>query len=480
MKQSLCVMLLAITLTGCASQTYARKDGDEQSKSCRSFFASLDDTVAKAGTGDSQEARLADFPYLRVNRFDLSLLAKTPENSPAWQAWLDLAQERDQKARGIEIANTPTLAPQQDTLQHKVNQCGQLLRQQDKPAKKRIQSQQVAPEYQQWKRILGVAPLTSLGIKMGVKRWHEETHALYAQPLHQLAIKGELIRYLPEKKGVTKAQQVAGILQQASRNPLNIPLPTPVEQEQLFATFAPVWEVDTASNDDRIGAPTWFPHRTAPRVDTSRPVVYHHLSHTWWQGRPLLQLSYQVWFPRRPLQSGMDLLGGEVDGILWRVTLQEDGTPLLYDTIHNCGCYHLFFPTARLQVKEEDEDREPPFAPQQAPPLQAGERMKIRVSSLAHMVDRILPVQSENTATNYTMMEDHTLRSLPTGEGFRSLYDENGIVPGTERGERYIFWTTGVPHPGEMRQWGHHATAFFGYRHFDDPDLLDRTFKPKN
>ncbi|NGZ29429.1 MAG: hypothetical protein G8345_21395 [Magnetococcales bacterium] len=436
--------------------------------------------MAEAGTGDSQEARLADYPYLRVNRFDLSLLAKVPQDSPAWHAWLDVTQKRDQKARIIEIANTPALAPQQDSLQQKVIHCGQTLRQHDQPAKNLVQNQQVAPEYQQWKRILGVAPLTSLGIKMGVKRWHEETQALYAQPLQQLPVKGELIRYHPEKKELATAQQVASILHQASHNPLSIPLPTTSEQDRLFATFAPVWEVDTAGNDDRIGAPTWFPNRTAPRVDTSRPVVYQHLSHTWWQGRPLLQLSYQVWFPRRPLQSGMDLLGGEVDGILWRVTLQEDGTPLLYDTIHNCGCYHLFFPTARLQVKEEDEEREPPFSPQQAPSLQAGERMKIRVSSLAHMVDRIIPVQSEGAATDYTMMEDHTLRSLPTGEGFRSLYDENGIVPGTERGERYIFWTTGVPHPGEMRQWGHHATAFFGYRHFDDPDLLERSFKPVN
>jgi hypothetical protein len=27
-----------------------------------------------------------------------------------------------------------------------------------------------------------------------------------------------------------------------------------------------------------------------------------------------------------------------------------------------------------------------------------------------------------------------------------------------------------------MRQWGHHATAFVGMRHFDDPDLLARRF----
>lgn len=34
----------------------------------------------------------------------------------------------------------------------------------------------------------------------------------------------------------------------------------------------------------------------------------------------------------------------------------------------------------------------------------------------------------------------------------------------------------GVPEPGAMRQWGRHATAFVGRRHFDDPWLLERYF----
>jgi hypothetical protein len=28
-----------------------------------------------------------------------------------------------------------------------------------------------------------------------------------------------------------------------------------------------------------------------------------------------------------------------------------------------------------------------------------------------------------------------------------------------------------------MRQWGHHATAFVGRRHFDDVDLIERRFR---
>ncbi|WP_417567869.1 hypothetical protein [Marinobacter sp.] len=51
-------------------------------------------------------------------------------------------------------------------------------------------------------------------------------------------------------------------------------------------------------------------------------------------------------------------------------------------------------------------------------------------------------------------------------------------MPGTARLERFLLWPTGVLSPGGMRQWGRHATAFIGKRHFDDPDLLNRYFEP--
>jgi len=34
----------------------------------------------------------------------------------------------------------------------------------------------------------------------------------------------------------------------------------------------------------------------------------------------------------------------------------------------------------------------------------------------------------------------------------------------------------GIESAGQLRQWGRHATAFVGRRHFDDPMLLDSYF----
>jgi hypothetical protein len=69
--------------------------------------------------------------------------------------------------------------------------------------------------------------------------------------------------------------------------------------------------------------------------------------------------------------------------------------------------------------------------------------------------------------------------TLPAGKvGHRSLFAGNAIVAGSQRSERWLLWPTGVLSPGAMRQWGNHATAFIGRRHFDDPYLLENFFIP--
>ncbi|MEI6546857.1 MAG: hypothetical protein WCN85_07570, partial [Burkholderiales bacterium] len=112
-----------------------------------------------------------------------------------------------------------------------------------------------------------------------------------------------------------------------------------------------------------------------------------------------------------------------------------------------------------------------------------GHRVRIRISAGAHMLEGIDSIDSlaghgvDSTPEPYALLADDLLRSLalPSG-GRRSLYDPRGFVPGTERAEAWLFWPMGISEAGSMRQWGHHATAFVGRRHFDDADLLDRRF----
>jgi hypothetical protein len=49
----------------------------------------------------------------------------------------------------------------------------------------------------------------------------------------------------------------------------------------------------------------------------------------------------------------------------------------------------------------------------------------------------------------------------------------------SERAERFLLWPYGVASPGAMRQWGTHAIAFIGRRHFDYPFLLENLLNKK-
>jgi hypothetical protein len=196
------------------------------------------------------------------------------------------------------------------------------------------------------------------------------------------------------------------------------------------------------------------------------------------QGEPLLQLNYVIWFPARPKTGRLDLLGGELDSIIWRVTLDLEGKPLIYDTIHSCGCYHMFFPTQRLTLKPRPPTLEEwAFAPQQAPQLKPGERILLRIASRTHYIERVLTTGDAGEVTTYASREYDELRSLPLPNGDRhSLFAPDGLVETSARGERFLFWPMGIASAGAMRQWGRHAIAFVGLRHFDDPDLLDKLF----
>lgn len=491
--------LLLVLTGGCATAPGVVPTAtDLPQAACQELFRQLDNAVGETGVGDAQAVSVHGFPYLRTDRF-LTSFRDAPLTRDQQHAWVARMRTLDQEARRAEIANLP--AAQQKTLREALpgglarepdlptvaDKCGTTLMERDlaQPATLDLlrENLHVPPEYDALMRVAGLYYLSAWPIKMGVVKLHREIHHTYAHPLDELPLLGRLMRYDPPPgaKKVTP-EEVQAILERAYRkDPLGIPHLDGTDRERLFQAFAPTFEVDTASVNDLVGAP-WWPSASAatPAVEPVRPTVYRHLSHTRWQGRILPQLTYIVWFPARPPLSPTDILAGALDGIMWRVTLSPQGRPLVYDTAHNCGCYHLFFPTAGVTVKPEPELlQEPAFAPQQAPELTAGEGARLRIAAVSHFVDRVSP--PDHTPWNgirhaYHWEEYDTLRSLPVAGGERrSLFRPDGIVPGTERGERWILWPMGVPNPGEMRQWGHHATAFFGHRHFDDPDLMERS-----
>lgn len=489
---AVCAAWLALSLPGCAvtgpAPTAHESAGGDYAQ-CGRFFHSLQQAIKEEQIYDNQAAPIDGYPYLRVNRFLASFRHRTMDDAMI-RMWLERLMALGAEAWRVELANLParrraSLARQTPhglALERAAGRCAATMRTVDLATSRdlaRLRRRASVPDdYHTAWRILGLYPVTGLLVSFGTAKLHREIRRTFSQPRDKLPVAGKLTRYTPPGRVKLTPRQVAHLLTRISNNPLGIPEPDAAQRERLFDAFAPVWEVDTAGGDDRIGTP----RRDAGarnHVDTAVPTVYRLLSHGWWGGHPVLQLNYIIWFPARPATGILDPYAGHLDGITLRVTLGRDGRPLFYDGMHNCGCYHMFFPRRGFEAKLADVGlyAEPPRAPQSIPILRPGQRLVVRIAHRTHYLQRLYGDAPSSNATPYTFADYNTLRSLPvSGGGHRSLFAPDGLVPHTRRAERWWLWPMGVAAPGAMRQWGHHAIAFLGRRHFDDADLFSSLF----
>jgi hypothetical protein len=139
----------------------------------------------------------------------------------------------------------------------------------------------------------------------------------------------------------------------------------------------------------------------------------------------------------------------------------------------------MFFPTPRAQaLPAPDGVEEWMFSPQSLPRVGDGERPVVRIASGTHAIERVSIVKGSDSLARYELLPYGELRSLTRIGGPRAgIFDTEGLVPGSERPERYLFWPMGIASAGAMRQWGRQATAFVGRRHFDDADLFEKRFR---
>ncbi len=486
------VCLLTIAAVGCSTiREKPSAPAEDSAAQCEQFFRTLDTAVDRAGVRDGGTARIDGFPYLRANRF-LASYRDEPLSRRQELWWIDLLKGLDTQARTIELANLPeqdrdeldlSLLSTEDPSVGLIR-CAEELVRRDLSESESLAvlrgAVDVPDEYHYWKRVVGLYPLSALPFLHGVSAYHADMEAVFATPLEDLPIKGRLMRYEPPPAAMVSDEDLSAMLTRARRNPLKIPLPTPSELSRLFAAFAPVLEIDQVDRNDRIGSPL-LSEEGKPGVDTSDPVVFVRAAHTRYAGETLLQLVYSFWFPERPRTGAIDLLAGRLDGITWRVTLDGRGEPLLFDSIHNCGCYHMFFPTERLQSRAVEQTfQEPILVASTLRSWRPGKRTSLRIAARTHYIQNVrYGAEPEAMAGElYSFAPDDQLRSLQGEDNSRySLFRPDGIVPGTQRAERFIFWPMGVPDPGAMRQWGRHATAFVGKRHFDEPKLIERYFE---
>ncbi len=464
------------------------ESGPAPVRECAELYRALDREIDAAGVRDVQYARLPGFPHLRTDRALTALGDRAAAGEPALKAFAERLLELDLESRRFEIRNLPrgTLPgiddeTGRDQVLRRTRECGRLLRDADLAAPEAraalLAAARVPDDYSDASRVLGLYYLTRIPFAAGVRRWEEEMLAAFRRetPADDLP----RVRYAPPASGPLPRNAVGGLLGRAGFDPLGEPALSQRELERLAAVYAPSFELAVGGDFDRFGWLRWRRGAALPEVDASEPSVYVQSAYTRYRDQVLLQLVYTIWFPERPASGALDILAGRLDGLVWRVTLAPDGEPLIYDSMHPCGCFHQFFPTPRARPRPPpDELEEWAFVPQTLPRVAEGERPVVSLASGTHFIERVGLVRGADSVVRYVFRPYDELRSMPrlTG-GHASAFGPDGLIAGSERLERFLFWPMGIASAGAMRQWGRHATAFVGRRHFDDADLFERRFE---
>ena len=465
---------MVLVLAGCSTvDPYAwppmaqNLQRDDDVGYCARLFADIDRRIESLGVRDAEAHRVAGFPYLRVDRFTAALAPRATSAAQA-RAWRARLQQLDETGRATELANA---ALSIDDLPR----CRSLLDGADAAAIESLRAAATVPDdYSIAMRALGVYPLARLPFAAGIARWHADTRSVFGTPLAALPIRGQLQRYALAQEAFKPAPALRV-------DALGVPVISAADAATLFARHAPVLEVDVAGGFDRIGA-LKLDADDRVIVDAAAPVVYTRLTYALVGGLIHPQLVYTFWFSERPRATGttFDLLAGRLDGVVWRVTINSAGEVLVYDSMHTCGCYHLFFPTEKVAARDLPATLdETLFVPQTVSGARSNESVVLRIESGTHYLQRVLTSAETHSSTMaYALQDERTLTTLARrAGGTRSAYGEDGMIAGTERAERWFFWPMGIESAGQMRQWGHHATAFVGRRHFDDPLLFDAYFE---
>jgi len=453
---------------------------------CLRWLENIEAALEEYELKDSGTLRINGFPQLRVNRF-LASMGDRATSQNAYAEWLEQMRQLDAMSKKLEIANLPASSmqhlvskiPEGNSLEQALEYCSKRLNKHSLHAlghkKILLELAKVPDAYQSWKRVAGLYLLTRYAAALGIEQLHRKQDASFKIPLPELPLQGKLTRYSPLHKDHLTPERIAAMLRLAYNNPLAIPQLTSLQLQRLLEHFAPIWEIDTRNDTDKIGA-VGLDGDGQPWINIRQPAVYVAHGYARWRDKVLLQLIYQIWLPAREKTGMLDLYGGPLDSVIWRVTLNLEGAPIAFDSIHGCGCYYMLFPGPGYRAIPPKDGAEPVLSPKSLATFRPGHRLLLRLQNRTHYLQQVsLVYDHDETATlSYVLLDSGQLRSLPMpGGGKRSLFGKDGIIDASERTERFLLWPYGVASPGAMRQWGTHAIAFIGRRHFDDPFLLE-------
>jgi hypothetical protein len=462
----------------------------EKPEQCKEFLNRLDEVVKEAGVRDASSVLIPGFPYLRTDRF-LASLKKNLKDDREKKEWVRWMQQLDLLSRKKEISNLPDKAilslefedgrkADREWLYAQVKSCSSKLLSHNQVRSDFYNTLypliHVPSEYSCLRRTIGLYPLIALPVSLITEGSIKKIRKRFDTDLKVLPIDGHLRAFIPEKGELLSEYEVREIIEKSKKNPLGVPLLDSTQVERLVWSFAPVFIQDVAASYDRLGKVIWKGDRVD--IDPEKPTVYYYISHAFLKGEPILQISYVIWYSERAGKRTPGIEKGHLDGLTVRVSLDRQGEVFMVDVENNCGCYHFFVP----QKERVDQVLTRPlmfdaFIAQWLPTIAIGERLGIRINSGWHQVQRLVPVGEFPNSSPYQLMPYEVLESLPHEDGrTESIFNSGGIAKGSERVERFILFSMGIPAIGSMRQRGHHAIELIGKDHFDNPYLFDQNF----
>jgi hypothetical protein len=212
---------------------------------------------------------------------------------------------------------------------------------------------------------------------------------------------------------------------------------------------------------------------------TGSPVVYVIFKKLPIEGHEHVQLTYTAWYPSHPRMKTFDLEAADIDSCVLRVTLDTDNSPLFFETIAACGCFHKVFVERWVEegsreafgppekdkkysvertVKDGiewdvagivEESRENPRRPVVF--LKAGDHKVIGLGSAARL--RVPPTANQHPyeMTSYANLYTVKVDGSEERAAFFDM-DNGGKVRGAERsGEKFFLSIIGVDSAGHPR-----------------------------
>ncbi len=467
------VFLLCAAIASCAHTQQTELTGwFRDFNSCRDEYAAMDARVAAAGVGDAAYYRVPGYPYLRTNRLLASFRNEVAGVNQVG-GWIRQMREFDQEAREYEYINLGMTIKEAAIQRFRFLNCGRALASVDldDPAgyARLLAVVQPADEYSTLARTIGLYPLAVPLLRSRLTAARQAALRELSRPVDQLGAAAPL--WLWSVKPVEDLRLLNNTFAHAIPDELGMPGLVDSEWRALAEYYAPRLWIETADDSDWPAAPQLT--HAGPVADATQPLVNYQINFTRFGGAALVQISYFVWFKT----AGTAEAAGTLDGFIWRVTLDPQGQPLVYESLHESGRDHRWFPAQPLALRQAGGYwQESPLV---APGLAPARFATLRLAAGTHELRHVTPSEQAQGASprQYELRRYEDLYTLPNPDGgTRSLFDPDGMVKDSYSPDPLGWIGSGLRQPGVLRQYGHHAIAHIGRSHFDDPFLLESVF----